>query len=106
MNINSYHLLIALCAGVITYLIRSSFVGKKEVVKFSKLSKTILNHIPTACFSALIISMLLITPSGLNWDFYKISASIIALLVGLIYRNLVVVILCGMLCFWLLKALF
>ena len=99
--------LIFIAAGVITYLIRLSFIlllGDREI---PDLFRCALRLMPPAVLSALIFPELLIQESQLNFSISnpRLVAGIIAVFVAWRTKNVVLTFLVGMISLWILQSL-
>ena len=98
-----YWSLIFYC-GVITFLTRFSmiFLLKKDI--FNNKTKKILSYVPAAIFPAIIFPPILLDNSG-SLDLEnnpKIMASILAIIVGYISKNILATIFVGLTSYWFL----
>jgi branched-subunit amino acid transport protein len=98
------HWSLVVYCGVITYLTRFSmiFLVKKDI--FSKKTKKILSYVPAAIFPAIIFPPIFLDNSGsLNLENNpKIIASVIAIVVGYLSKNVIATIFAGLTSFWFL----
>ena len=91
--------LIMIVAGLITYLLRLSFIQLFGLIKFPPRVISALRYVPAAVFSAIIFPELLM-PGGtltLSWKNSHLLAGLLAVLIAWKTRNVVWTILSGML---------
>ncbi len=98
------HWSLIIYCGVITYLTRFSmiFLLKKDV--FNDKAKKILSYVPAAIFPAIIFPPIFLNNSG-SLDLEnnpKIIASIFAIIVGYLSKNIIATIFVGLTSYWFL----
>ncbi len=94
-------LLIIYC-GLITFLTRFSMIALLKKEMFNNRVREILSYVPSAIFPAIIFPAIFINNSG---DFQlqnnpKIIAAIIAMLVGILSKNIIATIFSGLASYW------
>ena len=96
-------LLIIYC-GLITFLTRFSMIALLKKDTFNDKTKIVLSYVPSAIFPAIIFPLVFLDNSGsLDFDGNpKILASIVAIIVGYLSRNIVITIFSGMIFYWFL----
>ena len=98
------HWSLILYCGAITFLTRFSmiFLLKKDV--FNNKTKKILSYVPAAIFPAIIFPPIFLDSSG-SLDLEnnpKILASIFAIIVGYLSKNIIATIFTGLISYWFL----
>jgi branched-subunit amino acid transport protein len=96
-----------LAMGVVTYLIRLSFIGALGRVSLPPLLTRALRYVPPAVLTAILVPELVL-PSGrldLSLGNARLLAGALAALVAWRSRSVIVTVLTGMLALWLLTAL-
>ena len=98
------HWSLIIYCGVITFLTRFSmiFLLKKDV--FNNKTKKILSYVPAAIFPAIIFPPIFLDSSG-SLDLEnnpKILASIFAIIVGYLSKNIIATIFTGLITYWFL----
>lgn len=100
--------LIMLIGGLVTFLIRFSFIYLFGKFHISETVRKALHYVPPAVLSAIVFPELLI-PNG-SWNMslenYRFLAGLVAVLVAWFSRNTLVTILAGMLVLFLLQFAF
>ena len=96
-------LLIIYC-GLITFLTRFSMIALLKKEMFNDRIREILSFVPSAIFPAIIFPAIFLDNSG---DFQlennpKIMAAIIAMLIGIISKNIIATIISGLASYWFL----
>tara|TARA_Y100000022_G_scaffold2623_1_gene2133 strand:- start:322 stop:636 length:315 start_codon:yes stop_codon:yes gene_type:complete len=96
-------LLIIYC-GLITFLTRFSMIALLKREMFNDRIREILSFVPSAIFPAIIFPAIFLDNSG---DFQlennpKIMASIIAMLIGIVSKNIIATIISGLASYWFL----
>jgi branched-subunit amino acid transport protein len=96
-----------LLAGVLTFLIRLSFIALLGRYEPPPLLRRALRFVPPAVLSAIIFPELLIADGqiALGWDNYRLLAGIVAILVAWRTRSALLTIAVGMAALWLLQLL-
>jgi len=93
-----------ICCGLITFLTRFSMIALLKKEMFNDRIREILSYVPSAIFPAIIFPAVFLDNSG---DFQlennpKIMAAIIAMLIGIISKNIVATIISGLASYWFL----
>ena len=93
-----------ICCGLITFLTRFSMIALLKKEMFNDKLREILSYVPSAIFPAIIFPAIFLDNSG---DFQlennpKIMAAIIAMVVGIISKNIIATIFSGLASYWLL----
>ena len=83
--------------GVVTYVIRFSFLGLLAGRKLSPVVSEALGFVPVTVLPAIIAPMILLGPErAVTLDAQKIAAALVALGIGAITRNMLAAIVAGM----------
>ena len=90
--------------GLITFFTRFSMIALLKKEMFNDRIREILSYVPSAIFPAIIFPAIFLDNSG---DFQlennpKIMAAIIAMVVGIISKNIIATIFSGLTSYWLL----
>ena len=93
-----------ICCGLITFLTRFSMIALLKKEMFNDRIREILSYVPSAIFPAIIFPAIFLENSG---DFQlennpKIMAAIIAMIVGIISKNIIATIFSGLASYWFL----
>jgi len=93
-----------ICCGLITFLTRFSMIALLKKEMFNDRIREILSYVPSAIFPAIIFPAIFFDNFG---DFQlennpKIIAAIIAMLIGIISKNIVATIISGLASYWFL----
>ena len=90
-------------AGLITFFTRYSMIAFIDPGILSKNTKKVLTYVPSAVFPAIIFPAVFLNSKGLLVSFEnpQILAFLIALLIGYVFKNILLTILSGLLSFWL-----
>ncbi|MFL2884800.1 MAG: AzlD domain-containing protein [Candidatus Pelagibacter sp.] len=96
--------LLIICCGLITFLTRFSMIALLKKEMFNDRIREILSFVPSAIFPAIIFPAIFLDNSG---DFQlennpKIMASIIAMLIGIVSKNIIATIFSGLASYWFL----
>ncbi|ARJ47689.1 AzlD domain-containing protein [Candidatus Pelagibacter sp. RS39] len=96
--------LLIICCGLITFLTRFSMIALLKREMFNDRIREILSFVPSAIFPAIIFPAIFLDNSG---DFQlennpKIMASIIAMLIGIVSKNIIATIISGLASYWFL----
>lgn len=92
--------------GIITYLIRFSFLGLLAGRRLPGWAAEALNFVPVAVLPAIIAPMVVMSPETRDWaEPHRPLAALIALGVGMATRSVLGAIAAGMGGFWALRAL-
>ena len=99
---NNWILIIS--CGLITFLTRFSMIALLKKEMFNDRIREILSFVPSAIFPAIIFPAIFLDSSG---DFQlennpKIMAAIIAMLIGIISKNIIATIIAGLASYWFL----
>lgn len=99
---NNWILIIS--CGLITFLTRFSMIALLKKEMFNDRIREVLSFVPSAIFPAIIFPAILLDSSG---DFQlennpKIMAAVIAMLIGIISKNLIATIIAGLASYWFL----
>ncbi len=94
--------------GLITFLTRFSMIALIKKEMFNDRVREVLSYVPSAIFPAIIFPAIFIDNSGSVQieDNPKILAAIIAMLVGVLSRNIILTILLGLLSYWVIIFIF
>lgn len=94
--------------GILTFLIRFSFIALLERWQAPKIVQRALRFVPVAVLTAIIVPELVLRDGVLNTDLLnpRLLAGIVAVLVAWKTRNVILTIVVGMLVFWLLQFVF
>ena len=94
-------LLIILC-GVVTFLTRFSMIALLKKEMFNDRIREILSYVPSAIFPAIIFPAIFLDISGSIQleDNPKILASIIAMIIGILSKNILATIFSGLFSYW------
>jgi branched-subunit amino acid transport protein len=100
--------LVIFFSGILTYLIRVSFIlliGDRDI---STRTRLFLGFIPVSMLASIIATELLVDSSGINLtiDNYRLLAGIAAILVAWFTKNALITILVGMVLVWILPLIF
>ena len=90
--------------GLITYLTRFSMIALIKKEMFNDRIRQVLSYVPSAIFPAIIFPAIFLDNSGSMQieDNPKIIAAIIAMLVGVLSKNIIGTILSGLLSYWMI----
>ena len=90
--------------GLITFLTRFSMIALLKKEMFNDRIREILSYVPSAIFPAIIFPAIFLDTSGLFIleNNPKIFASLVAVLIGLISKNIIATILGGLAAYWIL----
>ena len=99
----SNFVLIIYC-GLITFLTRFSMIAVLKKEMFNDRLREILSYVPSAIFPAIIFPAIFLNNSGTIQleDNPKILASIIAIIIGILSKNILATIFSGLAAYWLL----
>ena len=90
--------------GIITYLTRFSMIAiiKKEM--FNNRAREVLSYVPSAIFPAIIFPAIFLDDLGVFQfeDNPKILAAAIAMIIGILSRNIIATIISGLASYWFL----
>tara|TARA_B100000683_G_scaffold204703_1_gene198261 strand:- start:174 stop:488 length:315 start_codon:yes stop_codon:yes gene_type:complete len=90
--------------GIITYLTRFSMIAILKKEMFNDRIREVLSYVPSAIFPAIIFPAIFLDDLG-NFQFEdnpKILAAAIAMIIGIMSRNIIATIFSGLASYWLL----
>ena len=93
-----------ICCGLITFLTRFSMIALLKKEMFNNRIREVLSFVPSAIFPAIIFPAILLDNSGL-FQFEnnpKILASVVAVIVGTLSKNIIATIVTGLATYWFL----
>ena len=95
--------LIAYC-GLITYLTRFSMIAILKKEMFNNRVREVLSYVPSAIFPAIIFPAIFLDDLGVFQfeDNPKILAAAIAMIIGILSRNIIATIISGLTSYWFL----
>ena len=90
--------------GLITFFTRFSMIALLKKEMFNDRIREVLSYVPSAIFPAIIFPAIFLDNSGTVQieDNPKIIAAIIAMLVGVLSKNIIGTILSGLLSYWII----
>ena len=90
--------------GLITFLTRFTMIAVLKKEMFNDRIREVLSYVPSAIFPAIIFPAIFLDNSGTVQieDNPKIIAAIIAMLVGVLSKNIIGTILSGLLSYWII----
>ena len=90
--------------GIITYLTRFSMVAILKKEMFNNRIREILSYVPSAIFPAIIFPAIFLDDLGVFQfeDNPKILAAAIAMIIGILSRNIIATIISGLASYWFL----
>ncbi len=96
--------ILIICCGLITFLTRFSMIALLKKEMFNDRIREVLSFVPSAIFPAIIFPAIFLDNSG---EFQlennpKIVAAIIAMLIGIISKNIIATIISGLASYWFL----
>ena len=92
--------------GILTYLIRFSFLGLLHGRRVPGWAAQALGFVPVAVLPGIVAPMVALDPASRDWaEPHRPLAALIALGVGMATRNMLAAIATGMGAFWALRAL-
>ena len=98
------NLTLIIYCGFLTFLTRFTMIALLKKEMFNDRIREILSYVPSAIFPAIIFPAIFLDNSG-SFDFEnnpKILASIIAIIVGILSKNILVTIITGLTAYWFL----
>tara|TARA_Y100000389_G_C17260266_1_gene412651 strand:- start:61 stop:375 length:315 start_codon:yes stop_codon:yes gene_type:complete len=97
-------LVLIIYCGLITFLTRFSMIALLKKEMFNDRIREVLSYVPSAIFPAIIFPAIFLDNSGSMQveDNPKIIAAIIAMLVGVLSKNIIGTILSGLLSYWII----
>ena len=98
------NLALIIYCGLITFLTRFSMIALLKKEMFNDRIREVLSYVPSAIFPAIIFPAIFLDNSGSMQieDNPKILAAIIAMLVGVLSKNIIGTILSGLLSYWMI----
>ena len=98
------NLALIIYCGLITFLTRFSMIALLKKEMFNDRIREVLSYVPSAIFPAIIFPAIFLDNSGTMQieDNPKIIAAIIAMLVGVLSKNIIGTILSGLLSYWMI----
>ena len=93
-----------ICCGLITFLTRFSMIALLKKEMFNNRIREVLSFVPSAIFPAIIFPAIFLDNSGL-FQFEnnpKILASVVAVIVGTLSKNIIATIVTGLATYWFL----
>jgi len=90
--------------GIITYLTRFSMVAILKKEMFNNRIREVLSYVPSAIFPAIIFPAIFLDDLGVFQfeDNPKILAAAIAMIIGILSRNIIATIISGLASYWFL----
>ena len=90
--------------GLITFLTRFSMIALLKKEMFNDRIREVLSYVPSAIFPAIIFPAILLDNTGSMQleDNPKILASIVAVILGILSKNIIVTIISGLTTYWIL----
>ncbi len=98
-------LILILLVSIITYGIRILFIASDRPIRLNPYLKATLDHIPVACFSALIFPWVWVINGEFEVDIARTIAITIAAITGFYIRSLYTAIITGLIALWLSRYL-
>ena len=97
-------LLSIIIAGILTYMTRMTMIALVSRDMLGDRIKAVLAYVPSAVFPAIIFPAIFINDYGsfIEMNDPKIFASIIAVVVGYLSRNVIATILSGLISYWII----
>ena len=88
--------------GIITYLTRFSMIAILKKEMFNNRVREVLSYVPSAIFPAIIFPAIFLDDLGLFQfeDNPKILAAAIAMIIGILSRNIIATIISGLASYW------
>ena len=88
--------------GIITYLTRFSMIAILKKEMFNNRVREVLSYVPSAIFPAIIFPAIFLDESGVFQfeDNPKILAAAIAMIIGILSRNIIATIISGLASYW------
>ena len=88
--------------GLITYFTRFSMIALLKKEMFNDRAREILSYVPSAIFPAIIFPAIFLDDLGVLQfeDNPKILASVIAMIIGILSRNIIATIISGLASYW------
>ena len=90
--------------GIITYLTRFSMIAILKKEMFNNRVREVLSYVPSAIFPAIIFPAIFLDDLGMFQfeDNPKILAAAIAMIIGILSRNIIATIISGLTSYWFL----
>ena len=90
--------------GIITFLTRFSMIALLKKEMFNDRARQVLSYVPTAIFPAIIFPAIFLDNTGLIQieDNPKILAAVIAMIIGIMTKNILATIFSGLASYWFL----
>ena len=90
--------------GIITYLTRFSMIAILKKEMFNNRVREVLSYVPSAIFPAIIFPAIFLDDLGMFQfeDNPKILAAAIAMIIGILSRNIIATIISGLASYWFL----
>ena len=90
--------------GIITFLTRFSMIALLKKEMFNDRARQVLSYVPTAIFPAIIFPAIFLDDTGLIQieDNPKILAAVIAMIIGIMTKNIIATIFSGLASYWFL----
>ena len=90
--------------GIITFLTRFSMIALLKREMFNDRVRQVLSYVPTAIFPAIIFPAIFLDDTGLIQieDNPKILAAVIAMIIGIMTKNILATIFSGLASYWFL----
>ena len=90
--------------GIITFLTRFSMIALLKREMFNDRARQVLSYVPTAIFPAIIFPAIFLDDTGLIQieDNPKILAAVIAMIIGIMTKNILATIFSGLASYWFL----
>ena len=98
------NLVLIIYCGLITFLTRFSMIALLKKEMFNDRIREVLSYVPSAIFPAIIFPAIFLNDNGgiQLEDNPKILASVIAMLIGILSRNILATIFSGLASYWFL----
>ena len=96
--------LLIISCGLITYLTRFSMIAILKKEMFNNKIRDILSYVPSAIFPAIIFPAIFLNESGLFQleNNPKILAAAVAIIIGILSRNILATIFLGLTSYWII----
>ena len=90
--------------GIITFFTRFSMIALLKKEMFNDRARQVLSYVPTAIFPAIIFPAIFLDDTGLIQieDNPKILAAVIAIIIGIMTKNILATIFSGLASYWFL----
>ena len=90
--------------GIITFLTRFSMIALLKKEMFNDRARQVLSYVPSAIFPAIIFPAIFLDDTGLIQieDNPKILAAVIAMIIGIMTKNILATIFSGLASYWFL----